>query len=58
VSPDGLDGPQWALAFGVGLSSFVINAILKLVPDWCCPKLGNDSVDDRRKEAAQQAKYA
>ena len=40
------------LAFGVGLTSFVVNFLLKLVPDWWCPKLGNDSVDDRRKELA------
>jgi magnesium-transporting ATPase (P-type) len=48
VSPDGLDGKQWALAFGVGLTTFVIDAICKVIPDWMCPKLGQDSVDDER----------
>lgn len=52
-SPDGLDGPQWGIAIGVGLSSFIINVILKLVPDWLCPKLGQDTVDDDRKAAAK-----
>lgn len=51
---NGLDGVQWGMSFGVGITSIFINIILKLVPDWCCPKLGMDSVDDRRKEAAQQ----
>lgn len=50
---DGLDGIQWAIAIGVGLSSFIINIILKLVPDWMCPKLGQDSVDDDRRDAAK-----
>jgi hypothetical protein len=49
--PKGLDGKQWAIAFGIGLSTFIMNAILKLVPDWLFPKLGKDSVDDRRREA-------
>ena len=40
VSPDGLDGKYWALAFGVGLTTFVINALCKLIPDWMCPKVG------------------
>jgi hypothetical protein len=52
VSPKGLDGKQWALAFGVGASTFVVNALLKITPDWLFPKLGKDSVDDRRREAA------
>lgn len=49
VSKYGLDGPQWGIAFAIGFSTIIINAILKLVPDWMVPKLGQDSVDDRRK---------
>lgn len=45
---DGLDGVQWGMAIGIGASSFVLNILLKLLPDGCCPKLGQDSVDDRR----------
>lgn len=30
---DGLDGIQWLMAIGVGLTSFIINLLLKLVPD-------------------------
>ena len=49
VSKYGLDSTQWGLAFIVGLSSIFVNALLKLVPDWMSPKLGQDSVDDERK---------
>jgi Ca2+-transporting ATPase len=45
---DGLDGTQWGMAIGVGLTSFIINLFLMLIPDFFCPKLGLDSVDDRR----------
>jgi Ca2+ transporting ATPase len=47
----GLDGPQWGISFGVGITSFAVNAILKLIPDGCCPKIGKDSVDERRVAA-------
>jgi hypothetical protein len=29
----------------------VIDLLIKFVPDWLFPKLGKDSVDDRRREA-------
>ena len=51
VSLYGLDGIQWGISFGVGLTSFAVNAIIKLIPDDCCPKIGRDSVDDRRVAA-------
>lgn len=51
---EGLNWQQWLIAIGVGMSSFIVNIILKLVPDWFCPKLGQDSVDDDRKEAAKK----
>jgi hypothetical protein len=47
-----LDGPQWAIVFGLGLTSLVVDFILKFIPDWVAPKLGKDSVDDRRRAAA------
>jgi hypothetical protein len=34
------------------MTSLVLDALLKLVPDWLFPKLGKDSVDDRRREAS------
>jgi len=46
---DGLDGVQWGMAVVVGLTSLIINLLLKFVPDDCCPKIGQDSVDDTRK---------
>jgi hypothetical protein len=48
VHPDGLSGEQWGEAIGIGLSIFVVDALLKLVPDDFFPKLGQDSNDDRR----------
>lgn len=30
---DGLDGTQWGIAIAVGASSFIINIILKALPD-------------------------
>lgn len=51
-NPNGLDGIQWAMAIGVGLTSFLVDFVLKLLPDWLFPKLGKDSVDDRRRAAA------
>lgn len=56
VCTDGLDGIQWAMALGVGFTSFFINFLLKFIPDWCCPQLGQDSVHDRAKEAAAKKK--
>lgn len=50
---DGLTGVQWGMAIGVGLTSFIINFVMKLIPDFFCPKLGQDTVDDRRAEAAR-----
>lgn len=49
VSKYGLDGTQWGLAIAIGTSSILVNAILKALPDWMSPKIGQDSVDDRRK---------
>ena len=56
VSLYGLDGPQWGIAFAIGLSSFVVNILMKILPDGCCPKIGKDSVDDRRIAAKTAAK--
>lgn len=55
---DGLDGTQWGMAFGVGATSFIVNIVLKLLPDGCFPKIGQDSVDDRRKEAQKRKQEA
>lgn len=46
VSLDGLDGAQWGLAIAVGSTSFIINLILKFIPDSapCIPQIGQDSV--------------
>lgn len=48
VNAKGLDGPQWGIAFLVGTSSFLINIILKSVPDWLTPKIGDDRVFNAR----------
>lgn len=46
------------MAFGVGATSFIINIILKIVPDSFCPKIGQDSVDDMRKERQKRKQEA
>lgn len=48
VHPDGLSIEQWAEAFAFGLTILLVDFVLKLVPDDWAPKLGQDSVDDRR----------
>lgn len=48
VHPDGLAREQWGEAIAIAMSILVIDAILKLLPDDWFPKLGQDSVDDRR----------
>jgi Ca2+ transporting ATPase len=58
VSPDGLSGAQWGLAFAVGATSFVINFLLKLWPDQCCFQIGNDSVHDRRMQEKKDKQEA
>ena len=57
VSPAGLDFKQWALSVLISLSGILVNLVLKVVPDWWCPRLGHDSADDRRKEAKARKRY-
>lgn len=49
ISPRGLDPIQHAMAILVALSVFIVNAILKFVPDRYAPQLGKDSVFDRNE---------
>ena len=50
LHPAGLSPIQHLEAIGYALSVFVVNAILKCVPDWIIPfQLGPDSVYDREK---------
>ena len=51
LHPDGLAIEQHGLCIGVSFSVLLVNLILKLLPDDISPKLGKDSVDDRRLEA-------
>ncbi len=48
VHPDGLSGEQWGEAIAFGASCWIVDALLKLVPDEYFPKMGQDSNDDRR----------
>jgi len=48
VNINGLDAVQWGISIGFGASVFIINAILKCIPDWLAPSLGNDSVFNAR----------
>lgn len=53
---NGLDLVQWALAIAVGFTSIIINALLKGIPDGFCPKIGQDTVDDKRIADKKAAK--
>jgi len=44
---DGLGLEQWLLALAIGVSSLLVNFVMKFFPDRLCPKLGKDSVDER-----------
>merc|ERR1711935_370691 len=43
---EGLTGTQWAISVVLGLVTFPINAVLKLVPDNMCPILGDEPTAD------------
>lgn len=46
VSPDGLNGQQWMISIVLGLGTFIIDLILKFVPDSLCPELGKKGSKD------------
>lgn len=48
VCEKGLTLEQWGLSAAIGSSVFIVNAILKCLPDWIAPSLGNDTVFNRR----------
>jgi len=54
VHLDGLNGPQWGMAIGLGATSIIFDFILKFIPDRWCPQIGNDSFYDER-EAKRRA---
>jgi len=47
VNVNGLTPVQWGISVAIGLSVFIINFVLKFVPDWLTPSLGNDTVFNR-----------
>ena len=55
LHPKGLSWEQHLLCIGVSLSVLFVNILLKLLPDDVAPKLGKDSVDERRLEAKKGA---
>ena len=55
LHPKGLSWEQHLICIAVSLSVLVVNAILKCLPDDFSPKLGKDSVDERRLEAKRGA---
>jgi Ca2+ transporting ATPase len=55
LHPAGQSMEQHFLAIGVSLTVLVVNFILKLLPDDIAPRVGKDSVDDRRLAAKQAA---
>jgi len=57
VHLQGLTGPQWGLAIGLGATSIIFDFILKWVPDRFCFQIGKDSFFDER-EAKRRAGVA
>ena len=47
LTPDGLTNEQHIYATVLALSVFIVNALIKCVPDRFSPKLGEDSVFER-----------
>ena len=45
---EGLIAEQWGIFIAIGASVFIIDFILKFVPDWLTPSLGQDIVFNRR----------
>ena len=45
VSKYGLAGEHWAIAIGCGLSTFIMAALFKLIPDTWCPQFGQKQKD-------------
>lgn len=54
LSPHGLSMIQHVEAVVVALSVFIVNAIIKCIPDKWAPQLGKDSVYDRKMALAQK----
>jgi Ca2+ transporting ATPase len=44
VANDGLAPIQWAYSIAISFSVLIVNVILKCIPDWCSPYMGQDSV--------------
>lgn len=45
----GLTGEQWLFTTIPAFLVFIFNAILKFVPDWICPVLGDEEESDKEK---------
>ena len=54
LHPTGQSWDQHLLAIGVSCSVLICNFILKLLPDTIVPRLGKDSVDERRVKALRE----
>ncbi len=43
---NGLTGIQWAMSILIGMSSMLVNLLLKFIPDSIWPQLGNETEED------------
>jgi len=50
VSYAGLHGVHWAIAIGLGLSTWIAGTVIKMLPDSWCPQLGNKQKDPFENE--------
>ena len=50
VAYSGLHGVHWAIAIGLGFSTWIAGTIVKMLPDYLCPQLGNKEKDPFENE--------
>ena len=51
MHPDGLSWEQWLEASAIAVTILIVDQVLKALPDDIAPKIGQDSVDERRLAA-------
>ena len=50
VAYSGLHGVHWAIAIGLGISTWIAGTLCKLIPDSWCPQFGNKEMDPLENE--------
>lgn len=50
VAYSGLHGIHWAIAIGLGFSTWIAGTLIKLIPDTICPQFGVKEKDPMENE--------